>query len=258
MRDEAPFQHDDLAELDERLLSRARAVVAVRDFAAGCNDRDVVVMRHDVDNASLALDAAVALAGWEAEHGYRSTYYLLHTAQYWLDGRFEQAALDIAAAGHEVGIHTNAIAESFRIGVHPDVILQTAIDQLRDLGIQVTGTAAHGDPACAAEGFTNHDHFLDCHPRGESFSLNKVTVTPSPLSDFGLKYEAANLMLHHRGHYNSDSRGKWQVPFEETYARMDRVLAGGSEWHLQGPTMLLMHPDWWPAAFALEQEAVAA
>ena len=50
MRDREPFQSGDLADLDERLLSRASRVVAMREIHDGERDPAVIGMRHDVDN----------------------------------------------------------------------------------------------------------------------------------------------------------------------------------------------------------------
>lgn len=262
---------DDLADLDKRLLSRAHAVVAVRDMVAGCRDRDVVVMRHDVDNGTGALEAAVSMAQWEADRGYRSSYYLLHTAAYWRDGRLDDAALTIAACGHEIGIHTNAIADALRTGDDPDEILLAAIAQLRELGLQIVGTVGHGDQLCRKDeaNFNNADQFVECKRQAvepeRTLTHDGVTVKlrPRPLDYFGLRYEAAFSILPTRGHYNTDSNGRWLYPFDDTVADFETSRAGaaGGGWQSRGPTVLLVHPDWWTQAFApesVDQERIAA
>lgn len=266
MRERAPFLPADLAELDERLLSRATAVIAMQEVAAGNRNTDVIGLRHDVD-AGHALATALLIAEWEAERGYRSSYYILHTSPYWDSPGFRQTLERIAILGHEIGIHTNALAESLRTGRDPDLILDEAISTLRGYGFQVRGVAGHGDPFCnrdRAEGeitFANDEQFVECARPQEGLPDRLITrgniklrLRPRPLGDFGLDYEALHVALP-KPFRISDSGGKWLNPgWEETIERLDLQLAGRPA----DPRQLhfLWHPDWWSQAFV--REAIAA
>ena len=133
MRARAPFGPNDLDELDG-LLAKAARVVAIEDVFDGARDANVIGLRHDCDSGD-SLRIATHMAAWEAERGYRSTYFLLHSSPYWLSDDFESHVEEILSYGHEVGIHVNALATSLRGGGDPDVILLLAISQLRMLAL---------------------------------------------------------------------------------------------------------------------------
>jgi hypothetical protein len=247
MRRDAPFQPRDLAELDLRLLNRAAAVVPMRTIAAGETDRELIGLRHDVDNH---IGPAVRFAEWEADRGYRATYFILHTAPYWTDERLLRTSLErIAGLGHEIGIHNNAVAEASQTGQDPVEILAAATDRLRSFGHTVRGTVAHGDPRCYGPGgqvvFVNDELFTECARPvygPPSRQTGRVILEPVPLETFGLTYDANWLT---RGAYLSDSGGRWSQPFHQVADRFpyDKQLH------------VLVHPDWWPEAFDIEEAA---
>lgn len=249
MNRRAPFQPQDLAELDDRLLDRALAVVTMAEVHAGIRNHQVVGLRHDVDNV---IEPAVRFAEWEAERGYRSTYYILHTAPYWQDKLLLQMSLErICELGHEIGIHNNAVAASLVEGRAPEYILSDAVEELRGYGFVIRGTVAHGDSRCYADAsklrFVNDEMFRECprptigHPNREigGYQLGRVS-----LDDFDLAYDANWVGTRS---YLSDSGGVWSQPgFDQTAAGFpfpDRQLH------------MLVHPDWWGDAFTRELAA---
>ena len=271
MRPHAPFYADDLAELDDLFLAQASSVVAMQEVHAGNRAPSAIGMRHDVDastpTTTHALDTAVKMAEWEAERGYRSSYYILHTAPYWGAPGFREALERIAILGHEIGIHNNALAEALRTGADPAQILHDACEELRSYGFQVRGTAGHGDPFCnrdRGEGeptFANDEMFVEC-PRPKEGKFNRVLrrgpisfkLRPRPLADFGLDYDALwlGMSLPFRC---SDSGGRWLNPgFEETAERFRMMRGATTADALRDPVTyrqlhLLVHPDWWQQAF---------
>jgi hypothetical protein len=247
VRNEAPFQPDDLEQIDNRLLGIAAAVIPMRDVAAGVSDRELIGLRHDVDNV---IGPAVAFAEWEADRGYRSTYFILHTAPYWHNEPLLRTSLErIAGFGHEIGIHNNAIAEASETGGDPADILMAATEQLRSYGHTIRGTVAHGDPRCYGRGgqvqFVNDELFSECRRPvyGDAERpAGRTRITPVPLATFGLDYDASWLP---RGMYLSDSGGRWSQPFN----RVCDAFPHDAQLHV------LVHPDWWPEAFNLEEAA---
>jgi hypothetical protein len=243
MRAHEPFESDDLAELDELLLARAEAVVAMREVAAGRRDPLVIGMRHDVDNV---FPPALEIARWEAARGYRSTFFIRHDAPYWDDERELQSGLEeIAALGHEIGIHTNALTVALLTGRDPDEILAEAIARLRGWGHDVRGVVSHGDSLCYRARYVNDEQFEEC-ARPEMGPASRtlrhmdvaVVIRPRPLSDFGLEYESYRLG---RANYLSDSGGQWSTPgFPRTCYEFPSP---------RGQLHILQHPDWWGAAF---------
>lgn len=246
MRSHEPFQPDDLRQLDD-LLSRATAVVTMQEIHDGAVDYRIVGMRHDVDNF---LEPAVQLASWEQERGYRSTYFILHTAPYWQDKRLLRSGLEmIAGCGHEIGFHVNAITAALEHGGDPVDLAQEAADELRSYGYPCRGVVAHGDNACYEHGFVNDEIFVEsARPRygaADRTIGGKVTLRPVSRADLGFDYDPNWIS---RGCYLSDSGGKWSEPFE---------LVDGMFPSPRGQLHMLVHPCWWSEALAVE-EVVAA
>lgn len=246
MREREPFTFSDLEELHTELFSRADRVVPMRDVAKGDTGRTTIGLRHDVDDNPGALDTAFRLAEWECEHGYSSTYYLLHGSHYW-DEEMLLIAHEIEDLGHEVGLHVNAIAEALRLKRDPAMIVDEALTYLRS-AVKVRGCVAHGDPLCRAGGgirFVNDEVFSECArpdvgpaTRTLSHSGFDLRLAPLPLTTFDLEYDANWLS---RGDYLSDSGGRWSQPFEDVVER----------WPELGQLHILIHPDWWSEAFAV-------
>lgn len=220
------------------LLARADAVEAMRAVGA-CGD-STIGLRHDVDDNAGSLGTAIKMARWEHERGYRSTYFLLHTAWYWRAPYFAKAVEKIQAYGHEIGIHADAIGEALITGEAPALILRRALRQLRELA-PVIGVVAHGNKSCYhTDGtlrYVNDEMFTEC-ARPEVGAPNrelssKVRLEPEPLAAFGLEYESYRIP-HRR--YISDSGGMWSIPPSK---------ADGP-----GQLHILQHPDWWKEAFA--------
>jgi hypothetical protein len=74
-------------------------------------------LRHDVD---MSLDAALAMAGLEAERGVAATYFLMTRSDFYnLESRGgERTLARLRELGHRVGLH----------GVHPDARLDDRFD----------------------------------------------------------------------------------------------------------------------------------
>ncbi len=251
------FGPGDLGQLDG-ILRQADAVISVRglmELPARGRPPRLVALRHDTDSD---IDNAVRFAEWEASHGYRASYYVLHTDWYYR-GRASgppscyvlRALGRIQALGHEIGLHNNAITVALRTGRDPAEVLDTEIAYLRRAGFDVVGTAAHGDALCRTLGYNNGELFVET-PRPANGEPNR-TITgadpasgrpvrcdlrPVPMRSLGLSYEA-NFAVNR--HYITDSHGRWNRPLQvaaEEFARNDAVLK------------FLIHPAWW--AFAGE------
>jgi len=266
VRDNAPFREDDLAELDEHFLSKASAVIAMQEVAAGNTGHTTIGLRHDCD-AGHSLATAVKTARWEADRGYRSTYYVLHTSPYWQYPTFPRMLEEIACLGHEIGIHADALAESLKTGRDPHLILDEALATLRGWGFSVRGVAGHGNPVCNRDAgpgeitFANDEQFVECARPQEGPPDRVITrgsislkLAPRPLADFGLDYEALVLGLPHPFRF-SDSGGRWLRPgWDETVEKFWRTVAVPAEAVVDPRETrqlhLLVHPDWWMQAFS--------
>jgi hypothetical protein len=231
---------EDLADL-ELLYEHAERVVPMYDVHRGDTGDRVLGLRHDVDDNLGSLQTALAMAQWEFERGYSSTYFLLHGSYYWGEEAFV-AAEQLVELGHEVGIHVNAIAESLRTSSSPVAILGEALAELRT-AVRVVGCVAHGDALCHEVGFVNDEMFTDSQrpdygspTRTLIYGRRHVVLTPVSRAKFGLEYDANWLP---RTHYLSDSGGKWSQSFAGT-----ALCFGAGQLHM------LVHPDHWGHAFA--------
>jgi len=240
----APFQASDLEELHARLFSQADRVVPMRDIYKGDIGRRVIGLRHDVDDNAGSFDTALLMAEWEFHHGYSSTYFLLHDSYYWTADNLVRA-MQFEELGHEVGVHVNALAEGLRKRRSPDWILCEALGDLRSVGLRIEGCVAHGDPLCRDVNgvrFVNDEMFVESRRPSLGAADREIThgnctikLQPQPRSDYHLSYDANWLP---RGNYLSESGGRWSQPFD------DVVDAFGD-----GQLHVLVHPDWWGAAF---------
>lgn len=185
-------------------------------------------LRHDMDNE---YRNALKLAQWEHAHGIRASYYVLHSAAYWRDERMElfETLHAIAALGHEVSLHNDAITLALLCGGDPALILFDGLRTLRARGFECVGTAAHGSRASHKAGLVNYDMFAEC-----ATDAYRKRWTPRPMADFGLEYEAYHLPYEH---YLTESGGTWRqgTPGEITERF---VLEGGN-------LVVLMHPCHW-------------
>lgn len=243
MRRSAPFEFDDLADLDARLLSRAERVVPMFDVAKGDRSRRVIGLRHDVDDNPRSFETALAFAEWEFERGYSSTYYLLHGAHYWNEENLDLVPRFVDL-GHEVGIHVNAIAVALVEDDDPHRVLFRALEELRATGVPVRGCVAHGDRLCHAHRFVNDEIFTESRrpDYGAADRLlrhGNVVVQLEAVSrtTYDLEYDANWLP---RADYLSDSGGSWSQRFEDV---VDRFAMPEGQLHV------LIHPDWWSKAF---------
>jgi hypothetical protein len=230
------FQSEALLAL-EGLYERTVAVVAMDTIYDGATHPHMIGLRHDCDNA---MYPAVEMAMWEAERGYRSTYYILHTAPYWHDKPLLRRSLEqLAGLDHEIGIHNDALTVALETGRDPNEILHEAIDELRSYGHTIRSTVAHGNGLCGIARYVNDEMFKSCsrptygNPnRVLEHRGRRVPLRPTPLSDFGLDFDANWLS---RGDYLSDSGGAWSQPFDEVAAAFPS----------RGQLHMLVHPCWW-------------
>lgn len=208
------FSAADLFRLEGFIYGHARTITCA-EFSDGDRSTHAITIRHDVDNDP---EQSVLFAEWEAARKIRSTYFILPTASYWpRAGR--DTALAIAALGHEVGVHNDALCAAEGDVDRAISLLAEWATEMRSWGLTIRGCADHG-----GVGWTNPDMWR-VHDR-------------SP-KEAGLEYEA--YLLHRMDtNYISDNRGTWRSPLR---ARSDR------------PTHMLIHPEHWPVDTARRMAA---
>ncbi len=232
--------------------------VTFREFDANLAE-SVIALRHDVDHD---INIAMEMAFWEKEKGYRSTFFLLHTAGYWNTPQFIDKALQIQDFGHEIGLHVNMLSEWMRGNVD-DVYeeLKNILDQLRRSGLDICGISPHGDRLCYEKQFINYWCFSELKPddpfhkeaglsaegiaaENERYSIpyppshrltredkGEFPLWSVSMEELGLRYDAMHTLYDT---YNTDSGGMWkrsQDPLEVNLS--------------QGRHQILIHPEHW-------------
>lgn len=240
-------------EFIERLRSVAK-VVPLRELQSS-HDGLVFALRHDMCGHTewrCALSKSLDIARIEAEMGVAATYFVIpemlrHSATY------ADVVRSIAALGHEVGYHCNAVSQWVRKGESPQHWIGEDLADLRDVsGSPVLGAASHGEPICYEPGrmHVNYQCWSEWD-RSRNAGHQDLDVPRAPLAEFGLGYEAY-LSLRHT-HYLSDSGGRWRggpilprpTPFERGWMQ-DGLDVYEEFVELQsGAMQVLVHPVWW-------------
>lgn len=163
--------------------------------------KPLCLLRHDIDSNMFL---AMKLAELEHSMGIHATYFVLHTAEYWVQPEFLKQCLYIQSLGHEIGLHSNIITVALTSSKSMSEILYQSLKFLRDGGIEVYGTASHGDPLCGKEKYVNYQAFEGCdfsdigwesakrhgytvrHP----LKVKNIPLYSLKLEDFNLLYEA--------------------------------------------------------------------
>lgn len=198
------------AALLAELVSRGYRAVRFAEFDAAAGGRQLI-LRHDVD---MCLARAATLARIEAQAGLRAAYYvLLGSELYNPAGRHGRAALaEIAAQGHEIGLHFDA-------AVHFDAPETAAGDQLNAAVAAEAGVLAAltGRPVTS---MSFHRPLPAFQGRPGRIAGLIHAYQPEFFSDIA---------------YVSDSQGSWRFGHPLDHP----ALAEGR------PLQLLTHPVWW-------------
>ena len=202
----------DFTEREYRDLVRlARGRFEFLTFASAVGASAGVLWRHDID---MSMHRALALARIEHEEGVRATYFVyLHSTFYnALEPEVVDRLRDIAAIGHEIGLHFDPhfhrLAASDRAGLERMVAMERVLLE-QTAGVRVNALSFH-DPG-----------------DGEFASLADDRID-------GL-VNAYGPSIRDRFSYCSDSNGYWRfASLRETLDRHDI-----SRLHV------LTHPEWW-------------
>ena len=182
-------------------------VLPLNEFRQTFNSTKIVIgLRHDVDND---LNVAYKFSQVESNLGFRSTYFILHTAPYYLVnpnnfGVHTEEILPILKSMQnerhfEIGWHNDLVTLQVMYNINPVIFLHNELNWLRANGLNIYGTAAHGSTYCKTYHYMNFYFFEECtYPivpnRENNITVPKdgkiFTIIKGKLSDFDLKYEA--------------------------------------------------------------------
>lgn len=182
-------------------------VVPINEFRRTHNSNKIVIgLRHDVDND---LNVAYQFSETESALGERSTYYILHTAPYYLADPANKVVhsnnilpllKSMQNERHfEIGWHNDLVTMQVVYGIDPVSFLHNELNWLRSNGLKIEGTASHGSNFCHTYLYLNYYFFEECTYPVVGEYVNNITVPvgnntinlkKGKLSDFDLTYEA--------------------------------------------------------------------
>jgi hypothetical protein len=240
----AVFTWDQYKDLMIELSKDKYLVLPLNEMRSTYSDSKVVIgLRHDIDmNPFKALE----MAEIEKAFGFRATYFILPTADYY--GYLYRTGLnrcigldslikDLYDKGAEIGIHNDMLTAMIDYGFDPLIFNSNELAFFKSLGITVYGTASHGSPI-AKKTVPNYQIFSD-FAKSDSiiYEGKKYPIGKNSLREFGYEYEAYFLNFNS---YYAESGGKWndENGFTGTLSKLEKSLPGDR-------IQILTHPDWW-------------
>lgn len=211
------FSWDDYRALLTELSKSRYKVVSLKDFAS-TDAKDVIVvgMRHDSD---ARPDKALIMLGIEKEFGIHSTYFFLHSDEYY--GRvkngimirnqgFDELVQEIYKEGFEVGIHTDLFTMMWEYQFDPVSFVKAEIAYYKNLGIPIIGSTAHGAYKVIHEKVNNTWIFSDFgRPGSIIYNGYKYEYGKYSIADFCFSYEGYALKRdYYTGDIDRSLRGK--------------------------------------------------
>lgn len=227
-------------------------VLPLNEFRQTINSKKIVIgLRHDID---VDLNVAYQFSEIESKLGFRSTYFVLHTAPYYLASPNNMAVhtekiipiLKTMQDGRhfEIGWHNDLVTLQVVYNINPVTFLHSELKWLRSNGINIVGTASHGSNYCKLYNYLNFYFFEECtNPVVRNFVNNitvpvgdkKIDIMKGKLSDFGLQYEAYFL---NNNKYFSDASITNGVRWNIGMFDLSQLQAGDR-------VIILLHPIHW-------------
>jgi hypothetical protein len=242
-----------------KYLKHFDKTVTVKEFFENTHVSNLIALRHDVDHD---LDIALELSYWEKEYGIRSTYFLLHSADYWSGERFVEKCLQIQDFGHEIGLHLNVISEWMK-GRLSDVFpyLEELVNQFREAGIRLSGVSTHGDKLCYERQFVNYWCFSELRPSDPVKTESGICAEGIAINDknFQIKYPETHRIVRNDGKafdFWSVSMKRLGIVYDASHVQCDSYYTdtGGGWYRSEDPLkcnlssgrhQILMHPINW-------------
>jgi hypothetical protein len=230
-------------------------VLPLNEFRNTFNSKKIIIgLRHDLDND---LNLAYQFSETESKLGFRSTYYILHTAPYYLANSDNKAIHSdriiptLKAMQNdkhfEIGWHNDLVTLQAVYNINPVAFLHNELAWLRSNGINIYGTASHGSNYCYTYKYLNYYFFEECtYPVVGQF-VNNLTlpiggktapIKKGKLIDFNLQYEAYFIDYNK---YFSDAAITNNIRWNISMLDLTQLRAGDR-------VIILLHPIHWHKA----------
>lgn len=249
-KSEANFTYTKYVEFLTKISDTSKyTVLPLNEFRKTFRPNKIVIgLRHDVD---LDLKLAKKLSTVENNFGFRSTYFILHTASYYLKKPDSMAVHSESILptlkemqddyNDEIGWHNDLVTLQLVYKINPVSFLHQELNWLRSNNLNITGTASHGSSFCSLYKYLNFYFFDECkypivgqYINNERAIVNgsEVTLQHGHLRDFGLDYEA--YFLNNNKYYSDASfinGQRWNIGLLDL-----KTLKSGDR------LIILMHP----------------
>ncbi len=230
-------------------------VLPLNEFRKTFNSKKIIIgLRHDLDND---LNLAYQFSETESKLGFRSTYFILHTAPYYLANPnnmaiHNQNIIPILKTMQddrhfEIGWHNDLVTLQAVYNIDPVSFLHNELAWFRTNGINIYGSASHGSPYCYTYKYLNFYFFEECtYPVVGQFVNNLtlpiggkiVPMKKGKFSDFGLEYEAYFL---NNNKYFSDASITNGIRWNIGMLNLNQLQKGDR-------VIILLHPIHWHKA----------
>lgn len=181
-------------------------IVPLKDFeSTNSIDKVVISLRYDMDEN---IDVALKFAYREKKYGIHSTYFVLHTADYYgktTRGSFirNENVVDYLkmmqnSYGEEIGFHNDLVTLQVVYGIPSKEFLKNELAYLRNNGINIVGTTYHGSQFCYKYKYYNAYFWKEYPNNGWNYDSvtirsNRIEIEKDSLSNYDLKYEGGLL-----------------------------------------------------------------
>lgn len=225
--------------------------VPLKDFNETVDGNKIVIgLRHDIDHD---INGAIEMAKIEKKHNISTSYYVLHTAKYYLINEDLKSHRDNNVLpylkhlqntyDHEVGFHNDLITIQVIYDIDSKEFLHKELNWLRENGIEILGTASHGSSYCHEYNYLNFYFFDECDDENSVFENNEFVIVNGTKKDFlkgtfdeyELEYEANFLnktKTYADCNYINDEQWNPKMIDYSTWEKGDRII-------------ILTHPVYW-------------
>ena len=223
-------------------------IVPQQDFESTQSSEKVILsLRYDMDED---MKAAIKFAYREHKYGIKSSYFVLHTADYYgiRNGASFIRNEDVVPClkkiqdyfGHEIGFHNDLITLQVVYGVLPGEYLRNELAYLRVNGIKVYGTTYHGSKYCYKYQYYNA-YFWKEYPDGGwnyeyvSKGNKNIKIAKDSLNVYDFEYEGGLLKTDYFFTDVNYVNGKrWNM----NMVNFDTIMPGKK-------VIILLHPALW-------------
>lgn len=246
----ANFTWDQYTELMTILSDKKFIVLPLNEMRNTYDKSSVVVgLRHDID---INPFKALQMAKIEKEFGFRATYFVLATADYYgtiINSRAVRNAemgylyQELSKTGAEIGIHNDLITLMLQYNCDPMAFNLDELNYYESLGIPVYGTASHGSSLAKQVGYINYEIFSDfAHRDSISYNGRSYSIGKYSLKEFGFEYEAYFIDFNK---YFSEAGGTWRA-YNDTNIYTYADILNKIKSSVPGDRIeILTHPERW-------------